>query len=138
VTDGIEIRHPQPTEYPYLRDSWMEFAAGRTPRGVARWVWRQCYGAWVDLALARYEVRVAAVPDVDTVLGWAVWEMPARGWPLTIHHVYVRRAARRRGIGTRLLHEATRGADTRGWTASHRTKTGDALKEHYVQSGEKV
>lgn len=128
MREEIEIRQPRSDEYAFIRDSWAaEGACGRTPKNLAKWAWRQCYGVWIEYLLAKHEVRVAAVPGVDTVLGWVVWEPPSQRSPLMVYYVFVRTRARRHGIGSMLFAGAVAGSDDRGWACADRSKAGARL-----------
>lgn len=104
---GIAIRHGTGSDYPFVLDSWLK-SYSHSPRAAKlghRYFSEMEHDA--RLLLSRSELLLATDTDsTDVLFGWMCLEKPTY-----LHYVYVKHAARRRGIATELLHSS--GLDNR-------------------------
>lgn len=132
VPDGLRFRPMTAEDRPFVCSTWGRsvrpelrprdgFLLHGQGRGLSMWARAQSHALLVDFLLEHSVCHVAeAVEAPGTLLGWACWTPD----PLEVHHVFVVREGRRKGLGTALYQYATGGRHAKH---SHTTPDGVGL-----------
>ena len=93
---------------------------------MAEWMWYGMHREWVRQHLQQVTIDVAHPTSLDEAMGWVAYNPPGEH-PLVIHFVHVIPAARKRGVGARLLRHVLAKQDSRGVRLSHLNEDGRSL-----------